>query len=83
MWFFTCLKCALCLQVCLIVFCDVFIAHHRPVMFKRVPQVSGAFSTLELDGGRWRKENETSVRGDGQCVPSPSRVNSSSGELQD
>ena len=43
-------------------------------MFKRVPQVSGAFSTLELDGGRWRKENETSVRGDGQCVLSPSRV---------
>ena len=66
--------CALCLQVCLIVFCVVFIAHHRPVMFKRVPPVSGAFSTLELDGGRWRKENETSVRGDGQCVLSPSRV---------
>ena len=83
MWFFNCIKCVFCLQVCLIVFCVVFIAHHRPVMFKRVPQVSGAFSTLELDGGRWRKENETSVRGDGQCVPSPSRVSSSSGELQD
>ena len=58
----------------MIVFCVVFIAHHRPVMFERVPQVSGAFSTLELDGGWWRKENETSVRGDGQCVLSPSRV---------
>ena len=43
-------------------------------MFKRVPQVSGAFSNLELDGGQWRKENETSVRGDDQCVLSPSRV---------
>ena len=74
MWFFNCLKCALCLQGCLIVFCDVFIAHHRPVMLKRVPQVSGAFSTLELDGGQWRKENETSVRGDDQCVLSPYRV---------
>ena len=72
--FLTYLKCALCLQVCLIVFCDVFIAHHRPVMFKRVPQVSGAFSTLELDCGQWRKENETSARGDDQCVLSPCRV---------
>ena len=43
-------------------------------MFKRVPQVSEAFSTLVLDGGEWRKKNETSVKGDSQYVVFPSRV---------
>ena len=75
--------CALCLQVCLIVFCVVFIAHHRPVMFKRVPQVSGAFSNLELDGGQWRRENETSVRGKINVYFLLVELYSSSGELQE
>ena len=43
-------------------------------MFKRVPQVSEAFSALVLDGGEWRKKNETSVKGDSQYVVFPSRV---------
>ena len=83
MWFFNCIKCVFCLQVWLIVFRVVFIAHHRPVMFKRVPQVSGAFSNLELDGGQWRKENETSVRGKINVYFLLVELYSSSGELQE
>lgn len=58
MWFFNCIKCVFCLQVCLIVFCVVFIAHHRPVMFKRFLRYQGLsliWSWMVDSGGKKMK----------------------------